>query len=155
FNSRNQQENESIDASVTALRTLAKTCNLCDCMRDSIIRDRIVLGIQGHRTRKWLLQERSLTLSKCFDLCKSSEATNLQLKTISGAQNEDVHAVKDKHPPSSRRDDKYKKSRVGKPKTCKFCESTSFRKRQVSSVGSEMYKVRWQKSFRNNLHNSD
>ena len=37
---------------------------------------------------------------------QSSEATNLQLKTISGAQNEDVHAVKDKHP-SSRRDDKY------------------------------------------------
>ena len=120
FNSRNQQENESIDAYVTALRTLAKTCNLCDCMRDSIIRDRIVLGIQDHRTRKRLLQERSLTLSKCIDLCKSSEATNLQLKTISGAQNEDVHAVKDKHPPSSRRDDKYKKSRVGKPKTCKF-----------------------------------
>ena len=61
FNSRNQQENESIDAYVTALRTLAKTCNFCDCMRDSIIRDRIVLGIQDHRTRKRLLQERSLT----------------------------------------------------------------------------------------------
>ena len=34
FNSRNQQENEGIDAYVTALRTLAKTCNFCDCMRD-------------------------------------------------------------------------------------------------------------------------
>ena len=78
-------------------------------MRDSIIRDRIVLGIQDHRTRKRLLQERSLTLAKCIDLCKSSEATNLQLKTISGAQNEDVHAVQDKHLPSSRRDDKSKK----------------------------------------------
>ncbi|XP_058967688.2 uncharacterized protein [Pocillopora verrucosa] len=121
FNSRTQQENESIDAYVTALRTLAKTCNYCDCMRDSIIRDRIVLGIQDHRTRKRLLQERSLTLAKCIDLCKSSEATNLQLKTISGAQNEDVHAVQDKHPPSSRRDDKSRKSRAGKTKTCKFC----------------------------------
>lgn len=84
FNSRNQQENESIDAYVTALRTLAKTCNFCDCMRDSIIRDRVVLGIKDHRTRKRLLQERSLTLAKCIDLCKGSEATNLQLKTISG-----------------------------------------------------------------------
>ena len=121
FNSRNQQENESIDAYVTALRTLTKTCNFCDCMRDSIIRDRIVLGIQDHRTRKRLLQERSLTLSKCIDLCKSSEATNLQLKTISGAQNEDVHAVQDKHPPPGRRDDKSKKSHAGKTKTCKFC----------------------------------
>ena len=82
-------------------------------MRDSIIRDRIVLGIHDHRTRKRLLQERSLTLSKCIDLCKSSEATNLQLKTISGGQREDVHTVQDKHPPPGRRDDKSKKSRTG------------------------------------------
>ena len=45
FNSRNQEENESIEVYVTALRALAKTCNFCDCMHDSIIRDRIVLGI--------------------------------------------------------------------------------------------------------------
>ena len=120
-NSRNQQENKGIDGYVTALRTLAKTCNFCDCMCDSIIHDRIVLGIQDHRTRKRLLQERSLTLTKCIDLCRSSEATNLQLKMISGALNEDVHTVKDKHPSSHRRDDKYKRGRAGKPKTCKFC----------------------------------
>ena len=84
FNSRNQQENESTDSYVTALRTLAKTYNFCEYMRDSIIRDRVVLGIQDHRKR--LLQERSLTLSKCIDLCKSSEATNLQVKTISRPQ---------------------------------------------------------------------
>ena len=126
FNSRNQSENETIDAYVTALRTLTKTCNFCDCMRYSIIRDRIVLGIRDNRTRKRLLQERKLTLPKCIDLCKSSEATNSQLKTISGAQSEDVHSVKDKHPPSKRRDDKSKKGREWKPetklrKTCKFC----------------------------------
>ena len=90
-------------------------------MRDSIIRNRIVPGIQDHRTRKWLLQERGLTLSKCIDLCKSSEATNLQLKMMSGTQNKDVHAVQDKQPPPGRRDDKSKKSRAGKAKTCKFC----------------------------------
>ena len=54
INSRNQQENQSIDAYVTALRTLAKTCKFCDCIHDSIIRDRIVLGIEDHRTRKRL-----------------------------------------------------------------------------------------------------
>ena len=31
----------------------------------------------------------------------------------------------------------------------------NFRKRKVSSVGREMYEVRWQKSLRNNLHYSD
>lgn len=127
FNSRNQQENESIDVYVTALRTLAKTCNFCDCMHDSIIRDRIVLGIQDKQTRKRLLQERKLTLKSCIDLCKSSEATNAQLKTISGAQNAELHSVKDKHQQSRRREsDRSKKSREREPetksrKTCKFC----------------------------------
>ena len=82
FNSRNQEENESIDDYVTALRTLAKTCNFCDCMDDTIIRDRIVLRIKDKQTRKRLLQERKLTLKTCINLCKSSEATNVQLKTI-------------------------------------------------------------------------
>ena len=77
FNSRNQQENKSIDVYVTALRTLAKTYNFCDCMRDSIICDRIILGIQDQCTRKRFLQERSLTLLRCVNLCKSCEATNL------------------------------------------------------------------------------
>ena len=36
-------------------------------MSDSIIRDRIFLSTQDHRTRKRLLQERSLTLSKYID----------------------------------------------------------------------------------------
>ena len=80
-------------------------------MRDSIICDRIVLDIQDHHTRKRLLQEQSLTLLKCINLCKSSEVTNLQLKTISGTQNEDVHTVQDKHPHSGHHDDKSKKSR--------------------------------------------
>lgn len=75
-------------------------------MHNSIIRDRIVLGIKDKHTRKRLLQEWKLTLKTCIDLCKSNEATNVQLKTISGTQNEDLHGVKDKHPPSRRRENR-------------------------------------------------
>ena len=100
FNSRNQEENKSTNAYVTALPTLAKTCNFCDCMHDLIICDRIVLGIKDKQTRFWLLQEWKLTLKTCIDLCKCNEATNVQLKTISGAQHKDLHRVKDEHPPS-------------------------------------------------------
>ena len=63
FNSRNQEADESIDAYVTVLRKLAQTCNFCACLHDSVIRDRIVLGVRRKQLRKRLLQERKLTLS--------------------------------------------------------------------------------------------
>ena len=39
FNSRSQGTAEPIEDYVTALRTLSKTCNFCDYMRDSLVRD--------------------------------------------------------------------------------------------------------------------
>ena len=46
FNSRNQSPEESIDACIAIIRELAQTCNFCDCLRDSLIRDRIVLTLK-------------------------------------------------------------------------------------------------------------
>ena len=39
FNMRDKLPTESIDSFVAELRNLAKTCNFCDCLRDSLIRD--------------------------------------------------------------------------------------------------------------------
>ena len=95
FNCRNQQPNESIDAYIAALRSLAKTCNFCDCLKDSLLRDRIVLGIQSQPTRKRLLQDRKLTLKKCIDVCRSFEAASSQLKNMANDTSsiENVKAV--------------------------------------------------------------
>ena len=62
FNRPNQEENESIDQYVTVLRKLAQTCNFCNCLHDSLIRDRLVLGIRNESIRKKLLQEKKLNL---------------------------------------------------------------------------------------------
>ena len=62
FNRRDQEENESIDLYVTVLRKLAQTCNFCSCLHDSLIRDRLVLGIRDESIRKKLLQEKKLSL---------------------------------------------------------------------------------------------
>ena len=43
FNKRDKLPTKSVDCFVAELKTLAKTCNFCDCLRDSLIRDRIVL----------------------------------------------------------------------------------------------------------------
>ena len=66
FNQRNQEAGESFDAYLTGLRNLAESCNLCTCpnMSDSLLRDRIVLGIRNEEARKRLLQERKLDLKR-------------------------------------------------------------------------------------------
>ena len=67
---------------MNAVRTLAQSCNFCSCLHDSLVRDRLVLGIRNSGTRKKLLQEKKLTLSRAIDICKSSEATSQQMKTM-------------------------------------------------------------------------
>ena len=62
FNSRNQKKGESIDTYVGELRTLAQSCNFCTYLHDSLIRDRIVLGIRGADTCKCLLRQTKWTL---------------------------------------------------------------------------------------------
>ena len=127
FNSRNQESDESIDVYVAALRKLAQTCNFCECLQDTLIRDRIVLGVKSKQLRKRLLQERKLTLSKCVDICRSSEATTSQLQAISGTDNEENNRLK-------QRDSRFNTSQRNKAekfeaekfphrnsKQCKFC----------------------------------
>ena len=127
FNSRNQSPDETFDAYVATLRTLSQTCNFSECIRESLIRDRIVLGIQNPQTRKRLLQERKLTLNKCIDICRSSETSASQMKCISGTKtSEDVNRVKENREPGSRPpNSKRKNSKNDKSrKSCLFCGGT-------------------------------
>ena len=83
FNSRNQESGETVDKYITELRKLAKTCNFAT-LEDSLIRDRIIMGLQCDVTRRKLLQESKLTLSKCIDTARSMEASKRQLHIIQG-----------------------------------------------------------------------
>ena len=56
FNKQDKLPTKSADCFVAELKTLAKTCNFCDCLHDSLIRDRIVLGIKDEQTTKKLLR---------------------------------------------------------------------------------------------------
>ena len=62
FDSRSQREGESIDHFVSSLRKVAKSCNFCSGLQDSLLRDRIVFGLKEPPLRKKLLQERHLAL---------------------------------------------------------------------------------------------
>ena len=51
-------------------------------MKDSLLRDRIVLVIKDSSTRKRLLQEGDLSLKTCADMCLPDDATSQQLKSL-------------------------------------------------------------------------
>ena len=138
FNKRDQKKDESIEDYVTELRTLSKTCNFTDDMKDSLLRDRIVIGIRDQSTREKLLQERDLTLQLCIDKCRSAESTTLQMKAI-GEDLADAHAVRGGHGTSRKskfRNDAGKgnsrdHSRTGNTSTCKFCGQTHVMKKEL------------------------
>ena len=141
FNSRNQEAGETIESYVTVLRTLAQTCNFCDCIKDSLLRDRIVLGVTNNQMRKRLLEQRELTLKKCIDICKSIESSSSQLKTLGGEKAAAVHKVRK----SSSRQKSDSRRKVSGPRTsdtkviqCKFCAQKHERNREKCPA--------WQKS---------
>ena len=74
---------KSVNCFVAELKTLAKTCNFCDCLRDSLISDHIVLGIKDEQTTKKLLRIQDLTFNGCIDICHSKEVTALHMKSLS------------------------------------------------------------------------
>ena len=133
LNSRSQQPDESVDDFITDLRNLAKTCGFCDCMNDSLIRDRIVMGIRGKDTRKKLLSMKKLSLTNSIDICKAHEATTrrLQQMSTSTSTSSEVHKVNRHQPKKSQ---SYKPSsstpatgayaRSPVTRECKFCDTT-------------------------------
>ena len=162
FNSRNQSLKESIDSYIATLRTLAQKCNFCECLRDTLIRDRILLGVCNPQKRKRLLQERKLTLSKCIDICRSNEPTVSQLKAVAGAKTpEDVHQIKGKQENYRHRNYNNRNGKNGKSrKSCNFCGGKSPRSRSMSSLGQNCNKCGGRNHFAHkckksgkNMHN--
>lgn len=84
---------------------LAKTCNFGE-IKDSLIRDRIVCGINNEGLRERLLHEKDLTLQTCIRICRAAEMSRQNSKAIADAAVDEVHAVRQgarqyRHPPGS------------------------------------------------------
>ena len=92
FGKRTQQEGESIDKFVAALRILMKTCQYCPACAPSILRDRIVLGIRSDDAREDMLKERALTLEKAINICKAAESATTHTDSL---KPESVNRIQD------------------------------------------------------------
>jgi len=82
FNKRQQMEGENFETFLSGLRHLSKTCDYCADCHDSILRDRIVIGIREPITQSDLLKERKLNLQTCIDLCKAAENASSHARTM-------------------------------------------------------------------------
>ncbi|XP_050518323.1 uncharacterized protein LOC126892728 [Diabrotica virgifera virgifera] len=84
FFTRDKMGLETYDSYVTELRQLASTCEF-DTLTDSLIRDRLILGISDVSLKDRLLREQGLTLSRGLEICRAAEVAARQLSVISGA----------------------------------------------------------------------
>ena len=83
---------ELFDGFLSELRKLVKTCDF-NAVEDSTICDGIVMGIRDDTTRRKLLQTRQLDLKTAIDICRASESASRQLRAMTKADDDDVHAV--------------------------------------------------------------
>uniref|UniRef100_H3APZ4 Retrotransposon gag domain-containing protein n=1 Tax=Latimeria chalumnae TaxID=7897 RepID=H3APZ4_LATCH len=82
FNTQNQSQSESIDAYVTDLKLQTKSCEFGE-LCDSLICDRTVYIIQNDQVRHRLLREADLALARAIDICRTTEVSKTQLKSLS------------------------------------------------------------------------
>ena len=119
FNSRVQKDGDTFDMFLSSQRQLVTTCNYCDNCVNSIIRDRIVLGIDNSDTQSTLLKESKLTLERTITLCRAAENASAQHKVINPT--ESVHKLQRGKGRQKERKIKEGKNEESEDKICTFC----------------------------------
>lgn len=72
FFTHDQRQGVPFDQYLAELHTLSKTCEF-ETLKDSLVRDRIVCGINDNGLRERLLREDKLTLDKCVTVYSSRD----------------------------------------------------------------------------------
>ena len=114
FNTMSQNEGESIDSFVIRLRVQAGKCNyrvpsttksitidgtdhnveiVYSDISDSLIRDRVVVGILDQGTKTALLRENNLTLNSAISIVKARESANERVSALLDNENVEVNAI--------------------------------------------------------------
>ena len=76
FNERVQAQGESFDDFLTSLKELVRSCKFCNECRDSLIRDRVIMGLRSAETVKCLCATPDLSLSAAVSVCRAQEAAS-------------------------------------------------------------------------------
>ena len=132
FNQRVQEEGETFYDFVTDIKILSKNCNFCATCHDTMIRDRIVTGINNDTLRKKLLAEPKLTLIQAEDICcvneKAHEGAAAMKEDKQVAETNAIYIQRKKsYPKPNKRDINWQTQRwpnkqlPNSQQPCKFC----------------------------------
>ena len=118
FNSRHQQNGETLDQYVTELRKLASQCNFDSVTPSEILHDRIVFGIADNKVRERLLRESTLTLDRTLEICRAAEVSVAQLKEVQKLHESRVVSAVSKKP---RWKEQNGRANAATVTDCRFC----------------------------------
>ncbi|XP_013196514.1 uncharacterized protein K02A2.6-like [Amyelois transitella] len=85
FFTRNQENGESVDEYVTALKILSQHCEF-EHLEEGLIRDRVVCGVTDGKIRDRLLRAEDLTLARAVKICQASEMSTEEKRQIEGTK---------------------------------------------------------------------
>ena len=82
FNTRSQQEGETVGVFVAALRSIAEHCEYPEDILNDMLRDRIVCGLRDKAVQRGLLKESKLTYQVALDTALAAEAATNDAKQL-------------------------------------------------------------------------
>ena len=148
FNTAVQQGD--LDEFVLRLRQLADTCEY-GSLKDSLIRDRLVIGTSDQACRERLLRERPVPdLDKCIDLLRASEISRTHQQAIAGSssvEHIEKHGGYKKRKPSGNQQKTSKPHSQSKNKPvqgsgCKWCGGNLHWKKECPAREETCHKCR-------------
>ncbi|PIK51998.1 hypothetical protein BSL78_11110 [Apostichopus japonicus] len=122
FNTRVQREGESFESFFTSLKSLAETCEF-DTLTESLIRDRIILGMKNANISQRLLREAHLTLTQNITIVRAAEAASAHASEIAKSTMtdiSDVHYVKHERQ-NRQKPAKFQQQKNSKSQICRNC----------------------------------
>ena len=92
FSERKQLDGETIDQFATELKIRAQSCEF-GAENEKMIRDRVVFGVRDVQLKERLLRgSPDITLEQVLGMCRATEATKIQMKTLK-EEEKSVHFV--------------------------------------------------------------
>ncbi|OXA53834.1 Transposon Tf2-6 polyprotein [Folsomia candida] len=135
FNSRVQENGESVDEFITSLYSLSEYCEYGQ-LKDELIRDRIVVGVRDRHLAEKMQLDESLTLEKAVKMSRQHETVKRQQRDLRGETTTTtnlarVGAKPEKQKKPNSKTKSVKSSPSDSSKNCKFCGRTHEMKKEV------------------------